>query len=108
MNHVYEYNGYCFSAKNKKEVLEYYLEETGDYAISIKDFERQDNKEYLSIMMTECDNKKVNSGDVNIPENSKKTYLGEDDGFEDYTWLICAKCGDWANINDGFLCKEIE
>ena len=106
MNHVYQYNGYYISAKNKKEALEYYLEEN-DENVLIKYFKKQDDESILDIMLTENCYKDMESGDLNIPENNTKNYLGED-GYDDYTWMVSAKCGDWAKINDGFLCKEIE
>lgn len=106
MNHVYQYNGYYFSAKNKKEALEYYEEEDDAYNVPEKDFEKQNNELVLDIMLTEKDNKEFANGDLNIPENSTKKYLGED-GFDDYTWMVSARNIDWAKINSGLLCKEL-
>jgi len=105
MNRVYEYNGYTFSAKNKRDAKEYYYEYDDRYNVNEKDFQRVSDNSWIEIMFEEKDGSPWTS--LIIPENAKKQYLGED-GYEDYTWTVSAKAKEWAELNEGLLSQELD
>jgi hypothetical protein len=106
MKHIYTDDFIWIIGETLEDALENLFDEEGE-DFEVGDLYQVDDNDNFCVMLQENDNEDIDTGTLVIPEIHRTIRLGEDDWVEEFCFEVYAKARDWAEVNSGVLCKEI-